>query len=144
MPRLIRRHLVSFILLALAAGACGSSSSSSTTTTTAPTATTTDTFSGTLTLNGGASYPFAAVSAGSVVATLTSVGPDPSATIGISMGTWNGSVCTVNTGLFIDLASQGTVLSGSVSTASSLCVRVYDSAAKITTPVTYTITVVHP
>jgi hypothetical protein len=137
---------MSFTVLALGTCACGSPSSSTTTTptVTAPTTTSTDTFTGTLTTNGAASYPFTALAAGSILVTLTSLGPDSAATIGLSIGTWNGSVCTVNTGLFIDTAAQGTVLSATVNAASSLCVRVYDAAAKITTPLTYTVTAVHP
>ena len=79
---------------------------------------------------------------GTVTATLTTLAPDSTVQIGLSLGTWNGSACSVQ----IDNASatQGAVISGTVSGAINLCVRIYDAAAKLTGPETYTITVVHP
>jgi hypothetical protein len=144
MRRLTQHRLVAAAAVALATVACGSSSTSSTPSTpTTPTASTTETFSGTITANGGHTYPFNS-SSGTLTLTLTTVAPVSTTPIGISLGTWSGVSCTVGTGLFNDAATQGTSITGQVSTIGSLCARVYDGAGLLTAPTTYTITVVHP
>src|SRR4051812_30374152 len=92
------RRLISGLLLGalVSATGCGTSDPVTTVTTpTTPTATVTDTFAGTLNMNGGATFPFIAGGAGSVTATLTSLGPDSTLPIGLSLGTWTGSACQV-------------------------------------------------
>lgn len=133
-----RLTLAGLVALALTAGACGNST---TTTPTTPTPTSvTDTFSGTLTKNGASSYAFSVSAAGTVYASLTSVA-DTSAIVGLSLGTWTGSSCTVV--LSNDQAVQGSSVTGSVTSAGTLCARVYD-VGKSTTPLDYQISVVHP
>ena len=79
--------------LCLTAAACSDNSS---TTTTTPTPTPlTDTFSGTLTPNGGATYQFTALASGIVTATLSALDGDSPPTIGLSLGTWNGNACAI-------------------------------------------------
>ncbi len=95
----------------------------------------------TLTPNGAATYPFVALTLGTVTATLTTLAADTGVTVGLSIGTWNGSAC--QTIIANDRAGQGTAVSGTVTGAGTLCARVYD-AVGLSAPVDYQITVVHP
>ncbi|MBM3809319.1 MAG: hypothetical protein FJW22_14125 [Acidimicrobiia bacterium] len=102
----------------------------------------TETFTGTLTVNGAQTHNVFTSATGLVTATLTSLGEEPPERVGISMGTLAGATCTVV--LHNDNAVVTSFLSGTVSTlAGSLCVRVFD-VGKLTKPVDYTITVTHP
>ena len=131
-----------FPLAALVAAVLFSSACSNTPTTpTTPTTTTvTDTFSGTLSRNGASSYAFSVSAAGFVYATLTTVA-DSTTVVGLSLGTWTGTSCTVV--LSNDQAVQGTTVTGSVTGIGTLCARVYD-VGKVASPLDYQITVVHP
>ena len=101
----------------------------------------TETFTGSLNTNGGSTSPFTATTGGTITATLTTVAPDATVVVGLSLGTWTGSACQVV--IANDSAIQGAIISGTVTSAASLCVRVYD-VGKVTAPVNYTITVVRP
>ena len=104
---------------------------------------TTETFTGTLTVNGGATHPVFTGATGQVVATLTSLGETPPSKVGFSMGTL-GLTGACNIVLRNDNAVVSTALTGTVSSLSgSLCVSVYDTGA-MTAPVDYTFTVSHP
>lgn len=103
---------------------------------------TTETFTGTLTINGGQTHQFFTGATGAVVATLTSLGDEPPSKVGFSMGTMAGSTCTIV--LANDNAAVTSVLNGTVSTLQgALCVRVYDTGA-LTKSVDYIFTVSHP
>jgi hypothetical protein len=102
---------------------------------------TTDTFTGTLTPNGGRTHTFITSRSGSVTATLTSLGPDSGLTVGLLLGTWNGNACA--TQLAKDNAVQGSSILGAASAAGSICVRIYD-VGNLTGPVDYAIAVQHP
>jgi hypothetical protein len=135
MPRLI---LVVF--LAVAVAACGNSLSSTTPTTPTP-VTQTDTFSGTLNPNGAATHTFVTGTSGAIIVTLTSIAPDSTIVVGLSLGTWNGNAC--QTVLAKDNAIQGSTVTGSASQAGNLCVRIYD-VGRITDPIAYQIDTIHP
>lgn len=141
----MRRLLPVILLLALAtslAGCNDSTTSPSTTTTTVPAAsTTTETFSATLHLNGSEVFNFTATTGGTVVITLTAI-PDGTPPVGVSLGTWTGTACQV----VIDNANaaKAAVVTGTVTSAASLCARVYDAHGTIATPADFTITVGHP
>lgn len=139
MRRLRVRGLLLCALTAVA-GACGST----TPTTPTPPPTVTDTFTGTLTQNDGVTHQFTISAAGTVTATLTSVGPDSTKTIGFSMGTLIGSFCQIV--LANDAAVQGSALPANGTPGGTFCVRVYDvgSITAETGPFTYTVTVTHP
>ena len=144
----MRRLLPGILLFALVAGVAGCNDNNNTpitpTTPTNPsTSTTTEAFSGTLTRNGAVSTTFTANAGGTVTATLTTLAPDGTVPVGLSLGAWTGSSCQVS-GISNDAAVQGTVVTGTVTSAAALCVRIYDAADKVTTPLSYTITVVHP
>jgi len=139
MRRSIHRGLLPVMLVVLTGWACNNNSSSSTPT--QPTQTVTETFSGNLNQNGAATYPFVAQASGTVTATLTSVGPDSTLVIGMSLGTWNGTACTIV--IANDNATQGSALSGSLSSSGNFCVRVYD-VGHIVDPASFTVAIVHP
>lgn len=117
---------------------------------TVPTPTTvTVSFTSSLTVNGAVTYPFVASAQGLVTVTLKSVGPNAALAIGMSLGTWNATIgaCSVGTGLANDSATQGAVLTASVSTAANLCVRVYDPGRPADAgsfPADVTVEIVHP
>jgi hypothetical protein len=150
----VRRSIVPFLLVAVLATGSACNNNSTTTTPTTPTSpstpfSVTDTFTGTLTTNGAASYSFTVQSSGTVFVTLTTLtdsvssGVTPPA-VGVSLGTWNGTSCAVQTGIFTDNAGAGAAISGSVTGAGVLCARIYDPASRVTDTLAYTITVTHP
>ena len=104
---------------------------------------TTETFTGTLTVNGGQTHAFFTSATGAITATLTSLGAAPGeTTVGFSLGTLAGASCNIV--LANDQAVVTSVLNGTVSTLGGrLCVRMYD-VGKLTGPVDYTFTVSHP
>jgi len=101
----------------------------------------TEVFTGTLTVNGGATHVFNAATAGSLTATLTNIGPDENPTVGLSLGTWNGGACAIV--IANDAAVRSSIVVGTVNQAGQLCVRIYD-VGQIANPNDYEITVVHP
>jgi len=102
----------------------------------------TETFSGTVAINGAATHAFFTSTTGSVTATLTSLGDTPPESIGVSLGTWSGAACTLV--LVQDRAVVTSIVVGTVSTlGGSLCVRIYD-AGRLTAPTPYEIKVDHP
>ena len=133
-----RFTLAALVAAALSMSACGSNPP--TTPTPVPPSSVTDTFSGTLTVNGASSFPFSVSSQGAVYLTLTSVA-DSSVIVGMSLGTWSVTgICSAV--LSNDAAVQGVSITGSATNIGTLCARVYD-VGKVVSPVDYQITVVH-
>ena len=106
-----------------------------------PAPTVTETFEGTLNPNGAGTHTFTTAASGAITATLTEVLPDATTQVGLVLGTWNGVVCA--TSLAMDPAVQGNQIVGAVSGSGSLCVRIHDNG-RLTAPLTYKLTVVHP
>ena len=131
--------------LALVAGACSSVYDDFPTT--PDPVMVTETFTGTININGAASHPFFTSATGTVTATLSSLGETPPAAIGLSLGTYSGTTCSINnatSGLFNDRAVVSSVVQGTVSTlGGALCVRIYD-VGSLTESVPYEIKVQHP
>jgi hypothetical protein len=101
----------------------------------------TETFSGSLTINGAATHTFSTLATGTVTATLMSLGENPPSQVGLSLGTWAGSTCSLV--LTNDKAVVTSVVTGTVTTlAGSLCVRIYD-VGSLTASVPYEIKVDH-
>jgi hypothetical protein len=128
------------VAVMLTAGCDNDGDETPTPTTPTPTLTT-DTFTGELRVNGAITHTFNTAVAGDVTLTLKTLAPEGSPTVGLALGTFNGSTCAVvidNTN-----AAPSAVVFGRVSGLGSLCARVYD-AGKLTDTVTYEITVVHP
>jgi hypothetical protein len=143
MPRtLYRISLV--VAIACALWACDNQTTTSPTNPSTPATptTTTETFEGTLAPNGARTFSFTVGAAGTVTATLTTLQPDPAAAVGLALGTWNGTTCQIV--LANDNAVQGTTVTGAVSSAGSLCVRIYDAAGTLAGTVSFVVTVVHP
>lgn len=131
------------------AAACGSSTTTTTTTTTTPAVSTTDTFSGSVGLNGAHSHTFTVTTAGAVTATITSLSGGPGF-VGFSLGVWNGASCGFGgNGVANDQAVQGSALQGNAAGAGTFCVRLYDPTdpntglGVLASPVTYSVSVVH-
>ena len=140
MSRLMPRALVvlcSSVLLT----ACGGEDAAPTTPTPSTPRTATEVFAGQINRNGAITHPFLAASAGTVEATLDVVSPEDVGSIGVSLGTWNGSACQVI--IANDNAVQGAKVVGAASIASNLCVRVYD-VGRISSIASYQVTVVRP
>jgi uncharacterized lipoprotein YajG len=138
----MHRKLLATMLLAGALVAAGCDNEIENATTPAPPApTTSDTFSGTINVNGAQTHTFAVVASGSVTVTLTEVLPDSTIAVGLMLGTWNGTACA--TVIANDNTLQGNAVIGLVSGAGVLCARIHD-VGKLTGPLEYKLTVVHP
>jgi ABC-type nitrate/sulfonate/bicarbonate transport system permease component len=126
------------IVLATLVAACGSSSNPTTPTPTQIT----DTLTGTVNQNGAVVQTFTTTTSGTVTATLTTLAPVSTITVGFALGTYNGTTCQVV--LDNPLAVQGSILTGTAQTAGTFCARVYD-IGNITadSPITFTVTVTH-
>src|SRR5919201_1816497 len=130
------------LLVMLAAGGAAACEDNTTTAVTTPTTpTTTDTFTGTVTVNGAVTHLFSATQRGTVSATLTTMDPDASQTVGVSLGTWNGTSCQII--LANDQAVVGAGVLGTVSGVGNLCLRVYD-VGKLNRSENYSVQVSHP
>ena len=102
----------------------------------------TETFTGTITLNGGVNHSFNASTAGPTTAEITAIDPTGSF-IGFQMGTWSGAVCTAV--LSNEAGTLASVLSAATQSPASLCVRVHDpNGTLVDKTVAYTVTVKHP
>jgi hypothetical protein len=102
----------------------------------------TETFTGTLSVNGAVTHNVFTGATGTISATLTSLGDNPPERVGFSMGTLAGATCSVV--LHNDSAVVSSNLIGTVTTlAGSICVRVHD-VGSLREPVSYTFTVTHP
>ena len=103
--------------------------------------TVTETFTGSVNINGGSTHTFFTSATGTVTATLTSLGETPPANVGLSLGTYAGSTCSLV--LTNDKAVVTSIVSGTVTTlGGSLCVRIYD-VGSLTGSVPYEIRVEH-
>jgi hypothetical protein len=139
----MRALILRLLIVPIAAAAFGCSGDINNLPTTPDPVFVTETFTGTLNVNGAATHNVFTGATGAVTATLTSLGETAPSRVGFSIGTLGttGSCTAVITN---DNAIVSTVLGGTVSSLSgTLCVRIYDTGA-ITEPVAYTITVNHP
>jgi hypothetical protein len=134
------RAIAGVLLLSAAAAACGSNEPLTPTSPSAPATSVTETFEGTLTVNGAVTHPFSVSTVGLVSASLTSLSPDNTAIVGLSLGTWNGSACQII--LANDSARQGSSVTGNATSIGSFCARVYD-VGRLAGPTDYAITVTH-
>jgi len=135
------RSLFGAVVLLAAFTSVGCDDKGPTTPTPPAAPTITENFSGTLTVNGGVSYPFVVGTSGSVTATLTSVSPDVEVPIGMSLGVWNTTTESCQVIISSDLTLQGNVIVGNARSG-VLCVRVYD-VGRLTASTTYEVAVTH-
>jgi len=136
----MRRTLCGIVLLMGALLATGCDNDPDIVTPTPPTLIT-DTFTGSINVNGAATHTFSVAVAGNVTATLTAVTPDAAIQVGFGLGTWNGTNCQLI--LTKDDGLQGNAVPGFASGPGTLCARIYD-VGKLTQALGYTLTVVHP
>jgi hypothetical protein len=94
-----------------------------------------------LNLNGAATYSFTVVGTGSITAQISKLDPDLANPVGLSLGTWNGSICQIV--LANDVAIQGSVVVGAASAPGQFCVRIYDAAGTVAQPQSYIVDVEH-
>ena len=138
----MRAFILRALLLSIAAVGIGCSGEIDNLPTTPDPVIVTDTFTGTININGAATHNVFTSATGTVTATLTSLGENAPAKVGFSMGTLAGATCTVI--LHNDNAVVTSILQGTVTTlGGSLCVRIHDVGA-LTESVAYTFTVTHP
>jgi hypothetical protein len=135
-------RLAGLVVLGLAVGSAGCDTNEVTTPTT-PTNPTliTETFTGAISPQGAATFPFSVSTAGGVSAVLRSITPSGSVQLGLALGTWNGLACQVV--LTNDQTTAGMGITGATSAAGSLCVRLFD-VGQMTQSLTFEITVIHP
>lgn len=108
---------------------------------TPPVGSVTDTYSGTLSKNGAFTHAFSISSLGSITAGIVSLAPNASQIVGFQLGVWNGTSCTASSST--DVATTGSSITLTASSAGIVCVRLYD-VGFIDTPVLYQLQVVHP
>jgi hypothetical protein len=131
--------LVGLVTATLLAGGCDNGPETAPTPTPGPAVT--ETFTGTVNLNGSVTHSFSAQGGGEVTATITALSPSGSI-LGFTLGTWNTVTCTAV--LSNDLATQSSVLRATTQTLASLCVKLHDPNGVLTAgSVNYTVTVVH-
>jgi hypothetical protein len=104
----------------------------------------TEVFAGTLSPGGGQTFTFISQASGNVTATITTLAPDSTSILGLSLGTVaTGGGCQVV--IANDRATQQSQIVGAVGSPGNLCARVYDPLAGVVVqPLTYELTVVHP
>ena len=130
--------LVPVLLLAGLTAGCNNNNTSTTTPT--PPTLLTDTFSGTVTVNGSFSHPFTVARAGTVTAEITALSPDATVVVGFALGTWNGAACQLV--ITNDAATVSTAVLGTATAPGQLCVRVSD-VGQLTAPTDYDVKVDH-
>jgi hypothetical protein len=134
------RHLTLFCPLLLAASfiACGSDDTPNIPTQPTP-VTITQSFSDTLNINGARTHSFTVDRAGTVSAQVKALS-DQAATLGVSLGTFNGVACMIiisNTAAVLN-----TTVTGTAQSTGQFCVWVND-VGKLTAGLDYTIDVTH-
>ena len=119
--------MVAIVALTAGAAGCGSTPTQVPSTPTTPSVLITETYLGTVPVNGAAIFSFGVTASGitSVTATYKSMAPATGAAMGLALGIWNGASCQV----VIDNnnAVVNTTVVGSASAAGTLCVRAYDN-----------------
>ena len=142
MFRGIARGIALVALMALTAS-CGNDK---TTPTTPSVVTITETYTGTLIPASAGTFSFTTLTGGSVVATITTLGPDNTKTVGFSLGTFATASKTCTVILDNSAATQSFAFTASTSSIGTYCVRIYDNGSTTTdnVPYTFTITVAHP
>ncbi len=132
---------MTFVLLPLALLAAGCGSSNSATTTTPTTSGhTVQTFNGTLQPSGSDTYNFTTGLSGEITVTLTNAGPPTNVTLGLGVGTPNGSACTLILAQSVTAANIAQI--ASPADPGSYCISVFDTGS-LTAPVNYTVVLSH-
>ena len=140
MGRGIYGRLFAILLAACAVAGCDDNTPTLPTTPTLPV---TETFTGQVTQSGSSIHTFSTTSSGAIAATLKAIGTDNTLVVSFALGTWTGTACSVV--LENPAATGGAILTGTMSGAGTLCVRVGDQGNIVASqPAAYTIEVTHP
>ena len=139
MHRLFPRVLPIAALL-LVVSACGGDDNNDIPTAPPPTDVT-EAFQGVLALNGAFTHSFTVTGATQLTAQLLSLSPDSTLTVGLALGTWNGSICQIV--LANDQTKQGDVVVGATNSPGDFCVRIYDARGTVVEAQAYLIHVFH-
>jgi hypothetical protein len=137
------RRILGALILGVTAVGCGSSSPAGSSATSPTTPAISDSFSGTVDAGGKDLHQFSVtLSGGQVNVILMSAGPPSTIYMGVGVGTWADSACTLLTnGSIVTQAGSTAQLSGTLD-AGSYCVMVYDAGNQVAT-VNYAVTVNH-
>lgn len=130
--------LLPALSLAIVAAGCGSDTPTAPTDT--PAVQVTETFFGTVTVNGAATSTFDEAKAGSITVQLTALTPDDTVKVGMELGTWDGVGCAV--GVSTTSAALNSSLIGTATGPGTLCVRVHDVGG-LTQPTDFEVRVDH-
>lgn len=130
-------------VLALATAACDNSGSTTPTSLTPTPTVTTEMFTGSVDVGGSDVHPFnVALSGAPVNVILTAAGPPATIFMGLGVGSYSNTACTLLTGgSVVTPAGTAAQLSGTV-LAGSYCVMVYDVGNQVA-QITYGVTVTH-
>jgi hypothetical protein len=135
----LRNWLVIFgCLIAIAAAGCGLPESTTSPTTTPPT----ESFSGTLALQGSNVFAFTVTQTGTVAVTLASLSPSPTGGVGLGIGTPSGTAACTLTSSTPNATAASTAQITITLNPGTFCVKVYDTG-NVTTASTFTINLVH-
>ena len=137
MPRRLRHALPLLALAAMAVGGCETTTSPPPPPAVDPV---TKTFSGTLAVNGAAVHTFTPTEIGEINVTLKVLDPVSTVTIGMGLGVWTGTSCTIH--IADDQAILNELLIGTATGEGEFCARLYD-VGQLTAPTDYTIEVRH-
>lgn len=132
--------LFALVVPALGAGCGATATPTATSTSTSPSVSITETFQGTVAVNGAATFSFGVTTLGAVTATYKSIAPNTGATMGLALGIWNGSSCAVV--IANDNAIVNSTVIGNASAAGTLCVRAYD-VGRLTATQTVELSITH-
>jgi hypothetical protein len=136
------RHFATFLMLSLAAvppTGCGSNDDPTDIPTQPTPVAITETFSGTLTVNGLKAHSYTVDRAGTMSAQLKTIS-DSTAAVALSLGTWNGVACQII--IANPAAVLNTTVTGTAQSTGQFCVLLQD-AGRLTAAVDYTIDVTH-
>ena len=140
MLRVLNGRLFAILLLACFAAACDDDTTRTPITATVPV---TETFTGQVAQSGSSMHNFTTSRSGAIVATLKSIGTDNTLVVSFALGTWTGSACSLV--LENPAATGGAILTGTMTGAGTLCVRVGDQGNIASgQPASYIIEVAHP
>jgi hypothetical protein len=140
--RIARQRTSTVALLGLVAmsAACFLPPGSSSSTMAPTTAATSETFAGTLAVQGSSTYVFTVSQAGAVSITLSSVGP-PSVAVRLGIGTTNGTICTVFSAIPSALPSSTPQIT-ITENPGTFCVDVAD-VGNLTGPTPFSVIIAH-
>ena len=137
------RSIVRMLLLVAVVTTAGGCDDTDGPTTPTPPVMVTETFTGTLTVNGAQTHSFTTQAAGNLTATLTTLAPDNTVTVGLSLGIFTPSTNSCQLIVVNTVAVQGTRVTGQVSSSGNYCVLIND-VGRLTAASNYTITLEHP